>query len=68
MRLRVCFWGGGMRRFPLDSSSSSAVISAWGCKTSPVAGHGGLFAFARVGMWLFYLPSQVLITLSAGKK
>lgn len=27
-----------------------------------------LFAFARVGMWLFYLPSQVLITLSAGKK
>lgn len=34
----------------------------------PVSGHGGLFAFARVGMWLFYLPSQVLITLSAGKK
>ena len=23
--------------------------------------------FAQVGMWLFYLPSQVLITLSAGK-
>ena len=26
-----------------------------------------LLPFARVGMWLFYLPSQVLITLSAGK-
>ena len=25
----------------------------------------GLYAFARVGMWLFYLPSQVLISLSA---
>ena len=24
-------------------------------------------AFARVGMWLFYLPSQALITLTAGK-
>ena len=24
-----------------------------------------LYAFARVGMWLFYLPSQVLIALSA---
>ena len=24
-----------------------------------------LYQFARVGMWLFYLPSQVLITLSA---
>ena len=26
---------------------------------------GGLYHFARVGMWLFYLPSQVLIALSA---
>ncbi|WP_297213651.1 lysoplasmalogenase family protein [uncultured Flavonifractor sp.] len=26
-----------------------------------------LLPFARVGMWLFYLPSQVLLTLSAGK-
>lgn len=26
-----------------------------------------LLPFAQVGMWLFYLPSQVLITLSAGK-
>lgn len=26
-----------------------------------------LFSFAQVGMWLFYLPSQALITLSAGK-
>ena len=26
-----------------------------------------LLAFARVGMWLFYLPSQALITLTAGK-
>lgn len=26
-----------------------------------------LLAFSRVGMWLFYLPSQALITLSAGK-
>lgn len=25
----------------------------------------GLYPFARVGMWLFYLPSQVLIALSA---
>ena len=25
---------------------------------------GALYRFARVGMWLFYLPSQVLITLS----
>jgi len=29
---------------------------------------GVLSAFAQVGMWLFYLPSQVLITLSAGKE
>ena len=28
---------------------------------------GPLLAFARVGMWLFYLPSQALITLTAGK-
>lgn len=28
------------------------------------AGTGPLFSFARVGMWLFYLPSQVLLTLS----
>ncbi len=34
----------------------------------PATGPGGLYAFTRVGMWLFYLPSQVLITLSAGKK
>ena len=27
-----------------------------------------LAAFARVGMWLFYLPSQVLITLSIPPK
>lgn len=26
-----------------------------------------LLPFAQVGMWLFYLPSQVLLTLSAGK-
>ena len=25
----------------------------------------GFYAFARVGMWMFYLPAQVLITLSA---
>ena len=24
----------------------------------------GVYSFARVGMWLFYLPAQVLITLS----
>lgn len=34
----------------------------------PVEGVGPLFSFARVGMWLFYLPSQVLITLSVRKK
>ena len=34
----------------------------------PGVGGGGLFAFAAVGMWLFYLPSQVLITLSIGKE
>ncbi len=27
----------------------------------------GLAAFTRIGMWLFYLPSQVLITLSMSK-
>ena len=26
---------------------------------------GGFYAFARVGMWLFYLPAQVLVALSA---
>lgn len=25
---------------------------------------GGVYSFTRVGMWLFYLPAQVLITLS----
>lgn len=34
---------------------------------SPLAVGGALAAFARVGMWLFYLPSQVLITLSIRK-
>lgn len=34
-------------------------LSGW----FPAAG-GPLVAFARVGMWLFYLPSQVLIALS----
>lgn len=34
----------------------------------PVEGWGWLFQFARVGMWLFYLPSQVLIALSSGKE
>ena len=33
----------------------------------PAAPVGALLPFAQVGMWLFYLPSQVLITLSAGK-
>ena len=33
----------------------------------PEAAVLALLPFARVGMWLFYLPSQVLITLSAGK-
>ena len=34
----------------------------------PVVDTGPLFSFAQVGMWLFYLPSQVLITLSVRKK
>lgn len=38
-------------------------LSAW------VPGAGGpLVEFARVGMWLFYLPSQVLISLSVKRK
>lgn len=36
-----------------------------GAFNSPGLVPGGLYAFARVGMWLFYLPSQVLISLSA---
>lgn len=38
-------------------------LSAW----FPAAG-GPLVEFARVGMWLFYLPSQVLISLSVKRK
>ena len=38
-------------------------LSAW----FPAAG-GPLVDFARVGMWLFYLPSQVLISLSVKRK
>lgn len=34
----------------------------------PETGQGGLFVFARVGMWLFYLPSQVLIASSVRKE
>ena len=34
---------------------------------SPAALSGWPAAFTRVGMWLFYLPSQVLITLSVRK-
>lgn len=30
----------------------------------PPDGLGGAIAFAQIGMWLFYLPSQVLLTLS----
>lgn len=40
------------------------------CNLSPVLPGASvliLLPFAQVGMWLFYLPSQVLITLSAGK-
>lgn len=33
----------------------------------PGAVPAAVYAFARVGMWLFYLPSQALITLTAGK-
>lgn len=36
-----------------------------GAFNSPGLVPAGLYAFARVGMWLFYLPSQVLISLSA---
>lgn len=43
-----------------------------GAFNSPGLVPAGVYAFARVGMWLFYLPSQVLIALSAlpekGKK
>lgn len=38
-------------------------LSSW----FPAAG-GPLVEFARVGMWLFYLPSQVLISLSVKRK
>lgn len=38
-------------------------LSTW----FPTAG-GPLVAFARIGMWLFYLPSQVLISLSVKRK
>lgn len=38
-------------------------LSAW----FPAAG-GPLVEFARIGMWLFYLPSQVLISLSVKRK
>ena len=38
-------------------------LSAW----FPAAG-GPLVEFARIGMWLFYLPSQVLISLSVERK
>ena len=38
-------------------------LSAW----FPAAA-GPLVDFARVGMWLFYLPSQVLISLSVKRK
>ena len=38
-------------------------LSAW----FPAAG-GPLVEFARVGMWLFYLPAQVLISLSVKRK
>lgn len=38
-------------------------LSVW----FPTAG-GPLVAFARIGMWLFYLPSQVLISLSVKRK
>ena len=34
----------------------------------PVVDTEPLFSFAQAGMWLFYLPSQVLITLSVRKK
>ncbi len=36
-----------------------------GAFNSPELVPDGLYSFARVGMWLFYLPSQVLIALSA---
>lgn len=38
-------------------------VGLWNLNLSPA-----LTEFARVGMWLFYLPSQVLIVLSAHRK
>ena len=36
-----------------------------GAFNSPGLAPAGAYQFAQVGMWLFYLPSQVLIALSA---
>lgn len=38
-------------------------VGLWNLRPAPA-----LTEFARVGMWLFYLPSQVLIVLSAHRK
>lgn len=39
-----------------------------GVHNQPELFSGWLAAFARVGMWLFYLPGQVLLVLSGRKK
>ena len=39
-----------------------------GVHNQPELFPGWLAAFAQVGMWLFYLPGQVLLVLSGRKK
>lgn len=52
-------------RFPAPSGLFAPGLALFvGCDVCVGAWNLGLGGFARVGMWLFYLPSQVLIVLS----
>lgn len=52
-------------RFPAPLSRFAPGLALFvGCDVCVGAWNLGLRGFARVGMWLFYVPSQVLIVLS----
>lgn len=57
--------GRNWRAFALGLALFVGCDLCVGAFNSPGLVPDGLYAFARVGMWLFYLPSQVLIALSA---
>lgn len=63
--LSMTLWGKRMRLFSLGLVLFLCCDVWVGIFNAHSLLPNGFYAFARVGMWLFYLPAQVLISLSA---